>query len=134
MSSDPPASPTQSCPRLPWASPEVVDQIVEIGKAESPREACGVISPDLRVVQLRNAHPTSPNDSYLIEIDDLVDSMVDYIHRSGVDPQLLTRSHFMVWHTHPSGNVGPSQGDIDHRIEGFQYLVVSLPGGQATVF
>jgi proteasome lid subunit RPN8/RPN11 len=42
--------------------------------------------------------------------------------------------HFIVWHTHPSGNIGPSKGDMDSKIQGFQYLVVTMPSGEATLF
>lgn len=36
-----------------------------------------------------------------------------------------------LWHTHPSGNVGPSAEDLRHRVEGVSYLVVALPSGLA---
>lgn len=40
----------------------------------------------------------------------------------------------IVWHTHPSGFVGPSRGDMQNRVEGLKYLVVSLPDGEAVYF
>ena len=117
-----------------WASPENVDQILGIGREALPSEACGIITPDLRVVQLPNSHPTSKEDAFVIEAEDLVDAIHDYIVRSGADPENLSRDQFIVWHTHPAGSVGPSRGDIEQKIEGFQYLVVTLPDGPATLF
>lgn len=118
----------------PWASPEVVDQILRIGREQSPAEACGIVTPDLRVVVLPNRHPTSTRDSFVIEAKDLVDSVMAYMERTGVKPHELTRGHFLVWHTHPGGQVGPSQGDLDNRVEGFQNMVVTLPDGPATIY
>lgn len=119
---------------LPWASPEVVDQILGIGREALPSEACGVITPDLRVVVLPNRHPTSTEDAFVIEAEDLVNAISEYVDRSGVDPASLSRAHFMVWHTHPGGQVGPSKGDYDFKLEGFQNLVVTMPDGPGTVF
>ena len=120
--------------QTPWISPEVVDQILSHGRAESPMEACGLILPNLRVVRLPNRHPTSPADSYLIEAEDLINVITEFIDEAGVDPAEVNRSHFVIWHTHPSGHVGPSRGDLDNRLEGFQYVVVTLPNGEATMF
>jgi proteasome lid subunit RPN8/RPN11 len=118
----------------PWCSPEIVDQILEIGREESPAEACGVITPDLHVVRLPNRHETSPTDSFVIASEDLVNAIQEFVDRSKVDPTELQRDHFMVWHTHPAGQVGPSRGDIEMKIPGFQYVVVTLPDGPATIF
>jgi proteasome lid subunit RPN8/RPN11 len=32
----------------------------------------------------------------------------------------------VIWHTHPSGNVGPSRGDLLHKLGDLSYLVVSI--------
>lgn len=117
----------------PWASPEVVDQVLRFGRAEDPNEACGVITPDSMVVLLPNSSP-SPNNSYVIATEDLVNEIEAYVTRSGVDPARLTRAHFMVWHTHPGGVIGPGPGDFRTKLEGFPYLVVTLPGGEAVQF
>lgn len=37
-----------------------------------------------------------------------------------------TRDSIVLWHTHPSGSVGPSRGDLDHKLGDLTYLVVSL--------
>ena len=120
-------------PQKPWVSPEIVDRVLQIGRAEEPKETCGVITPDSKVVQLPNCSP-SPNTSYEIASEDLVNALEAYVERSGCDPQQLTRAHFIIWHTHPGGVVGPGPGDLRVRLEGFQYLVVSLPNGEAVQF
>lgn len=100
----------------------------------APVEACGIISPDLRVVTLPNVTPNSPESSYAVEAEDLVEAIDDYVERSGVKPQGLTRDHFIIWHTHPGGQIGPSVGDLRERLPGFKYLVVTLPNGESSIF
>lgn len=117
----------------PWVSPEIVDQVLQLGRAEEPNEACGVVTPDSRVVLLPN-NSSSPTNSFVIATKDLVNAMNNYLARSEVHPTVLTREHFIIWHTHPGGVVGPGPGDIRERIPGFQYLVVSLPHGEAVQF
>lgn len=117
----------------PWASPEIVDQVIRYGRAEEPHEACGIITPDSVVMKLPNSSQ-SPTDSYVIATSDLVNALNEYIERSGRHPSDLPMDHFIVWHTHPAGNIGPSRGDMTSKIEGFQYLVVAMPDGEATLF
>lgn len=119
--------------RVPWVSPEVVEQILRIGKDREPRESCGVVLPDSRVVELRNSSST-PSNSFVITSEDLLDAINDYVDRSGVDPSELTRGHFIIWHTHPAGVVGPSAGDLRERLPGFLYVVITLPHGEAVQF
>lgn len=120
-------------PPIPWVSPEIVDQVLLLGQAEEPNEACGVITPDSKVIQLPNVSP-SPNSSFEIASEDLVNAMNSYLERSPVHPASLTREHFIIFHTHPGGVVGPSRGDLRERIKGFQYVVISLPDGTAVQF
>jgi proteasome lid subunit RPN8/RPN11 len=42
--------------------------------------------------------------------------------------------HVIIWHTHPGGRVGPSEGDLAYRIPGVTYLVVTVPSGEAVFF
>lgn len=118
---------------LPWVSPEIVDQILLVGKAEDPCEACGVITPDSMVVQLTNSS-SSPHTSYVLSSEDLVNALDAFVGRTGIPWTDLTQEHFIIWHTHPGGNIGPSRGDLRDRIEGFQYVVISLPHGEAVRF
>lgn len=117
----------------PWVSPEIVDQVLRYGRAGAPHETCGVITPDSMVIELPNTSP-SPTDAFVITSEDLVNALEAYVIRSGVNPEGLTREHFIIWHTHPGGIVGPSAGDLREKLPGFQYLVVTLPNGEATRF
>jgi proteasome lid subunit RPN8/RPN11 len=117
----------------PWVSPEIVDQVLRIGQAEEPFEACGVVTPDSKVLQLPNCSPT-PSTSFVIDPEDLVNILEEWLDSSGTNPEDLEREHFIIWHTHPGGVVGPSKGDLRHKIPGFKYLVVTMPSGIATIF
>jgi proteasome lid subunit RPN8/RPN11 len=107
----------------------IVPRIIEIGMLRTPKEACGVVVPDLDrpandwVVETTN-WSTSPESSY--EIDTSI------IKQLVKDPECW--SDVLVWHTHPSGMVGPSKGDMEHKAAGLRYLVVSLPRGEAVLF
>jgi len=116
---------------IPWISPEIVDQVLEIGVERAPREACGLITPDSKVVELPNSSK-EPYKSYDITTEDLVNALNSYIartHDGHFGPEQV-----VVWHTHPNGQIGPSQGDMQLKAERFRYLVVSIPGGQAVQF
>jgi proteasome lid subunit RPN8/RPN11 len=54
-------------------------------------------------------------DLYNITIDDLREVVGDAMP-----------DEVLFWHTHPGGMIGPSSMDLDARLEGFQYMVVSL--------
>lgn len=118
---------------LPWVSPEIVDQILLVGKTEDPKEACGVITPDSQVVQLVNCS-LYPSTSFELSSEDLVNALHASVDRAGLKWSELREEHFIIWHTHPGGNIGPSRADLKFRIEGFQYVVVSLPNGEAVRF
>lgn len=120
-------------PPIPWVSPEIVDQVLRFGRAEAPLEACGVVTPDSRVRQLPNSSP-SPHSAFEITSEDLVNAIETYVETSGVNPADLIREHFIIWHTHPGGVIGPSAGDMRERLPGFQYVVVTLPNGEAVQF
>jgi proteasome lid subunit RPN8/RPN11 len=36
------------------------------------------------------------------------------------------KDRIAIWHSHPSGLVGPSRADMQKRIEGVAYLVVTI--------
>lgn len=127
-----PALPGMSMTR-PWVSPEIVDRVLRYGRAEEPREACGIITPDSVVVKLPNSSE-SPTNSYVISTEDLVNALQEYVDRVGAHPADLPTDAFIVWHTHPSGQVGPSKGDMQTKIGNFQYLVITMPNGEATIF
>lgn len=110
-----------------------MEQILLIGKTRDPYEACGIVTPDSQVVELDN-HAVSPCSSYELLSDELVGAMDEFVNRTKTPWSDLTQEHFIIWHTHPGGNIGPSRADLKHRLEGFQYVVVSLPNGEAVRF
>lgn len=121
-------------PPLPWISPGVLDQILLLGQEAAPNEACGIVTPDQQVISLSNQTPTNPGDSYAVDGDELVEAISEYSRRCDVQPESLTRAHFIIWHTHPGGQIGPSKGDLETRLPDFQYVVVTLPNGEAARF
>jgi proteasome lid subunit RPN8/RPN11 len=112
----------------------VVPRIMELGLVEAPHEACGVVIPDFN----------APPDSW---VHAMKNRSSNPLNSFNIDPQtvrsiLLDRDTFgkdvwddvLVWHTHPGGLVGPSDGDMKTRIAGLKYLVVTLPGGEASMY
>jgi proteasome lid subunit RPN8/RPN11 len=73
------------------------------------------------VIELPN-RSMRPRDSYELHGSDIVLALEHWFE--SVDQ--ATRDGICIWHTHPSGNVGPSRGDLDHKLGDLSYLVVSL--------
>lgn len=108
-----------------FLSEKILAEIEQIGRQRLPIEACGVLLPsdwrNSQVVELPNRSLT-PHNEYVIWPDDLEVAIGEWAHK--VDHQ--ARDAVAVWHTHPSGNVGPSRLDMQKRIEGAAYLVVAI--------
>jgi proteasome lid subunit RPN8/RPN11 len=109
---------------------EVIQEIVELGMKVSPREACGLLCPDGTVLELPN-HAEGEMEYSALGVD-----MVEALTQWAADKDIPQDTHFdaIVWHTHPSGSVGPSADDLANRAEDMRYLVVSLPNGEAVQF
>lgn len=107
----------------------VIPKIIEIGMQRIPNEACGVVIPDMDqpcemwVRELVN-RSEDPLNSYRIDPGTIASLLID--------PDVW--SDVLVWHTHPSGFVGPSQGDMKQRDPRLRYLVVALPRGEPVLF
>jgi len=114
-------------------TPEIVDQVLRHGLDESPLEACGIITPDGRVERVPNVSP-EPHRHYQLEEEGLVNVLYGCAERLVEPLSELRRQHFIVWHTHPNGEVGPSKVDMRRKVEGFRYLVVAVPSGVASLF
>lgn len=117
----------------PWASPEVVHEILVAGHAAVPNEACGIIGPDNKVRLLPNSSD-SPTNSFVIATQDLVDAIEACVEEADLDASALEREQFIIWHTHPGGLIGPSLGDMTEKHDGFQYIVIALPAGEASIY
>jgi len=117
--------------KLPFSLDVVIPRIVSLGLTRLPNEACGFVIPNLNqpidewVVELVNRSP-QPTTSYKCDAT-AIQGLLD-------DPEVW--GDVLIWHTHPSGNVGPSKGDMENRHPALhgRYLVVALPRGEATLF
>lgn len=110
---------------------ELAEQIKTLGLAKRPNETGGIIiplpdtPPHQWVIELTNIS-TEPRDTCLFDLMELEEG-----HREEL---MLTKdpSRVWLWHTHPAGNIGPSKMDLNARLPGVNYIVVSLPDGIAT--
>lgn len=103
------------------------DRIFEVGMETAPDEACGILvregEKQFRIVQLNNRAP-DPRRAYAIDVATL--------RQISFKPELW--SHVRVWHTHPGGMVGPSPGDLENKVPGVKYLVITIPTGEVVAF
>lgn len=80
-----------------------------------PREAVGLLwAPpgDVeRVIPLVN-HSETPERSYAVRVDELVDA---FELATGERITEIDHTQLTLWHSHPSGGVGPSRGDMVER-------------------
>jgi proteasome lid subunit RPN8/RPN11 len=115
--------------RVPFSIDIIVPKIIEFGMQRLPNEACGVVIPDLNIPasewvrELNNRSP-DPLNSYQIDPKTVAAILLD--------PEVW--EDVLIWHTHPSGHVGPSRDDMRRRDPRLKYLVVSLPRGEAVRF
>lgn len=117
--------------KLPFSIDTIIPRILEIGMKRLPNEACGLVVPDFDkpvddwVIELNNRSP-DPLNSYVIDPEAL--------GQITLDPEVW--EDVLIWHTHPSGHIGPSKRDVETMIPQLKrrYLVVALPGGEAVLF
>lgn len=103
-----------------------IEHIFDLGMEGAPEEVCGLIvneTTGVQVIPLRN-RAEDPTASYVIDNATL--------RQLALKPK--TWQHVAVYHTHPGGQVGPSARDLEHRITGVKYLVVTIPTGEAVWF
>lgn len=113
-------------------TPQLTAEIVRIGLDRVPNEACGILLPppgdiyrfrrhNKQVIELPNRSP-HPQDSYEMRGSDIMIELEDWFE--SVDQP--ARDSIVLWHTHPSGSIGPSRGDLDNKLGDLSYLVVSI--------
>lgn len=113
---------------------QILDAIGRIGRDRLPNEACGLILPPpgdasrapgmhRQVIELPN-RSQSPRDSYEIGHGDIQVACETWINQPDVEQEDL--DNLVVWHTHPSGHIGPSRGDLGSKAPGIAYLVITL--------
>jgi proteasome lid subunit RPN8/RPN11 len=105
---------------------DLIQEIVTIGDLRLPNEACGVLLPtphrNKRVFEIPN-RSKYPANSFEMHSDDIVMEIEDWIIEN---PSSACWEQVTIWHTHPSGGVGPSRVDLQNRIEKCGNLVISL--------
>jgi proteasome lid subunit RPN8/RPN11 len=89
-----------------------------------PREAVGLLwepagCPAVHI-PLTNTSD-DPERSYAVSVEEIALSFLRTTGRTITGAVDLT-----LWHSHPSGQVGPSRGDMRERAEGLRYMVVTV--------
>lgn len=93
-----------------------------------PMEAVGLLwEPAGRaaiVVPLLNVSE-DPESSYEV---DVLDIQAEFRRETGqrIEEVVTEDDHLTLWHSHPSGVVGPSRRDMQLKEEGLRYMVISV--------
>lgn len=103
-------------------SKRAIQEIARYGTIRKPNEACGLLLRG-RVVELRNASELDKTWNYSLGGGQAI---VQQLRALEIDLTELIAGEYLIWHTHPSGLIGPSAGDMETRIDGLEYLVVAL--------
>ena len=85
----------------------------------TPYEAVGLILPDRRVVSLPNR--ADADSTFRVSKADIIAAL------EGVERQYL--DEVVLWHSHPSGGIGPSTTDLQQKTQFTYHLVVSIVDG-----
>jgi proteasome lid subunit RPN8/RPN11 len=101
---------------------EMVREIARYGTIRKPNEACGLILGD-RIIELRNASQLDRTWNYWLG---LPCNILSQLRIANADLTQFTAGNYIIWHTHPQGLIGPSPGDMETKIKGVEYLVVTL--------
>ncbi len=113
----------------------IADQIAVM----MPQEAVGLLweSPGNEVGHRHLANISAdPEHSYEVNVSELI---AKYEAATGRDilQSMDEGTMFTLWHSHPSGLVGPSRGDMRERQDALAYMVVTVNADQsltATLF
>lgn len=119
-------------------SPLARDMIAQQVTDKLPEEAVGLLweqpGVGVGVIALDNISE-DPEHSYAISTAEMIRA---FEVESGRDilSAISEGCSLTLWHSHPSGQVGPSRGDMREKLEGLQYMVVSVTeqGLLATLF
>jgi proteasome lid subunit RPN8/RPN11 len=110
---------------------QMVEAIASIGRYRAPAEACGLLLPvptkARSVWELPNRSKTPQTDFECSGEDMLLLLEQIYDGDDALIRKLLEEGALTVWHTHPSGNVGPSLFDLRNKPAHLKCLVVTLP-------
>lgn len=116
-----------------FLQPERLDQIIALGRQNLPNEICGILvnTPQGQILRQLTNQAEDPTTGYYLDNQELVQELTGIVHAQEIT---LEKNDVVVWHTHPSGFIGPSDRDLSTRNLGLTYLVVALPNGEATFF
>lgn len=109
--------------------------IARIIASRAPQEAVGMLwrrpgEPEI-VLELSNISD-EPTTSYAVRVNDILKG-IELLLGDDIG-QTFDPGDLVVWHSHPSGSVGPSRGDMRARLEDLTYMVVSpTPDGDLVV-
>lgn len=108
--------------------PVVHSAIARIIASRAPREAVGMLwrrpgDPEI-VLELSNISD-EPERSYAVRTTDILEALKLIAGGDSLAIDDIDTSDFVVWHSHPSGAVGPSRGDMRTKLPGLRYMVVS---------
>ena len=95
--------------------------ILHLVTARHPNEAVGLILPDNRVVELTNRSAT-PSNQFLITGRETHAAITQ--HGFLVNEDTVRRT--TLWHSHPSGGVGPSRIDMQQKVPLMSHLVITV--------
>lgn len=109
---------------------ELRDVLAHLGRQSAPLEACGVAVPlaggSWAVVDFIN-HSPEPERSWRAPGKEVAEALrIACAEGSFFGAPPLQEEPPVVWHTHPRGNVGPSEEDMDKRVSGLRHAVLSM--------
>ena len=127
-----------------WAEPGLLphaalDDIAAAIAEALPQEAVGLVweSPGMAPgwAPLTNASG-DPERSYAVNVAEMVTTYENATGRDIIASMNDEGLSLTLWHSHPSGLVGPSRGDMREKHEGLTYMVIAVDGDdlRATLF
>lgn len=118
----------------------VLHSIAELIADAAPQEAVGLVweSPGVApgVAPLRNTS-ADPEHSYAVNVAELMETFENATGRDIITSMNEEGFILTLWHSHPSGQIGPSRGDMREKHDGLTYMVVAVAddgGLRATLF
>lgn len=106
----------------------LVEEIAKIGRLRAPAEACGLLLPipisGKQIIEIPNRAKQS-HDTFEMLGSDMMMELEKLMSWESIE-KLLEEKAITAWHTHPSGNLGPSPTDLKYKPPKMQSLVVTL--------
>lgn len=104
---------------------KALDEIFHVGVDRKPAEAVGILLPEpyrgTWIKELPN-RSSRPHDGFMFTRDDLALALEDWFEEASAE----NVARLTLWHTHPSGGIGPSRIDMRNRLQHMRHLVVTI--------